>query len=171
MSARISEWLQLRVRLCDGFMFHVYRWKTRFARCYSSFAVLYSQYTQYTEIAFEYCPFNAATSFAPRPDYKEQCRQVATGVCKGSIKEQVNNNGCGISNAKLEDLQAKCRRQVNRMTGAGGNNPIGNRPTPRPTNRPTNRPSRRPRTNRPSNRPTPRPTERTNRPTKRPTRR
>eukprot|EP00956_Cyclotella_meneghiniana_P011474 scaffold16121_cov68-Cyclotella_meneghiniana.AAC.2 len=127
------------------------------------------------EIAFEYCPFNAATSFAPRPDYKEQCRQVATGVCKGSIKEQVNSNGCGISNAKLEDLQAKCRRQVNRMTGAGGNNPIGNRPTPRPTNRPTNRPSRRPRTNRPSNRPTPRPTKRptrrprTNRPSNRPT--
>lgn len=74
---------------------------------YSSIAFSYLHYLQYTEIAFEYCPFNAATSFAPRPDYKEQCRQVATGVCKGSIKEQVNNNGCGISNAKLEDLQAR----------------------------------------------------------------
>ena len=30
------------------------------------------------EIAFEYCPFDVASSFT-EPDYKEKCREVATG--------------------------------------------------------------------------------------------
>jgi hypothetical protein len=71
------------------------------------------------ELAFEYCPFDDAASFAPgdQPDYKEACREVATGICEGAVGNQVNDNGCGISPNDLKDLQAKCERQVNRMTG------------------------------------------------------
>ena len=73
------------------------------------------------EIAFEYCPFDAAASFAPEssPDYKEKCREVATGICKGALKDQVNDNGCSISNNDLKDLQDKCEHQVDMMTGGG----------------------------------------------------
>ena len=71
------------------------------------------------EIAFEYCPFDASASFAPEssPDYKEKCREVAYGVCEGAVGDQVNDNGCSISTSDLEDLQDKCVRQVNKMTG------------------------------------------------------
>ena len=72
-----------------------------------------------TEIAFEFCPFDIAASFAPddQPDYKETCREVATGICKGNVGDQVNDNGCSISTSGLKELQAKCERQVNDMTG------------------------------------------------------
>ena len=86
------------------------------------------------DIAYDYCPIDV-TGFAPdniRPDYKAECREVATGVCEGSVKKQVNKNGCGISSEDLLELQGKCERQVNRMTGGFTDTP---RPTPRPTSR------------------------------------
>ena len=71
------------------------------------------------EIAFEYCPFSASASFAPesQPDYKQECREVAYGFCEGAVGNQVNDNGCSISTGDLKNLQEKCERQVNRMTG------------------------------------------------------
>ncbi|KAL3784381.1 hypothetical protein ACHAWO_001627 [Cyclotella atomus] len=71
------------------------------------------------ELAFEYCPFDASSSFAPesQPDYKEACREVATGICKGAVGDQVMDNGCTISTSELKDLQDKCERQVDEMTG------------------------------------------------------
>lgn len=73
------------------------------------------------EIAFDFCPFDASASFAPPspPDYKETCREVATGICKGALKDQVSDNGCSISNNDLKDLQDKCEHQVDMMTGGG----------------------------------------------------
>ncbi|KAL7503939.1 hypothetical protein ACHAXN_001657 [Cyclotella atomus] len=68
------------------------------------------------EIAFEYCPFDASSSFA-RPDYKETCREVATGICEGAVGGQVKDNGCSISDNNLARLQKKCENQVNSMTG------------------------------------------------------
>ena len=79
------------------------------------------------EIAFEYCPFGASSFM--RPDYKETCREVATGVCKGAVGAQVSENGCGISDQDLLTLRNKCERQVNDMTG--GNISDTNRPTSR----------------------------------------
>ena len=35
-----------------------------------------------SEIAFQFCPFGPSP-FA-QPDYKEKCREVATGVCEGA---------------------------------------------------------------------------------------
>lgn len=35
-----------------------------------------------SEIAFQFCPFGP--SFFGQIDYKEQCREVATGVCEGA---------------------------------------------------------------------------------------
>jgi hypothetical protein len=71
------------------------------------------------ELAFEYCPFDAAASFAPgdQPDYKQACREVAYGICAGAVGDQVNANGCSIFSNDLKELQDKCERQVNRMTG------------------------------------------------------
>jgi hypothetical protein len=73
------------------------------------------------EIAFEYCPFSASASFAPdsQPDYKEACREVAYGVCKGAVGEQVYDNGCSISTSDLLGLQKMCEQQVDMMTGGG----------------------------------------------------
>ena len=75
----------------------------------------------HSEIAFEFCPFDIAASFAPddQPDYKEACREVATSICEGSVGDQVNDNGCSISSNNLKILEAKCERQVNKMTGGG----------------------------------------------------
>jgi hypothetical protein len=69
-----------------------------------------------SEIAFEYCPFDASSSFA-RPDYKETCREVATGICEGAVGGKVKDNGCSISDNNLARLQKKCENQVNSMTG------------------------------------------------------
>lgn len=80
----------------------------------------------FAEIAFEYCPFNAAVSFAPgdQPDYKQACREVAYGICQGVVGNQVNANGCSISANDLKTLQGKCKREVNKMTGGGGSSAV-----------------------------------------------
>ena len=70
------------------------------------------------EIAFEACPFDAVTSFAPgRPNYKEKCRRVAYGICQGSVGAEVEKNGCSLTTGELLELQEKCEGQVNEMTG------------------------------------------------------
>ena len=38
-------------------------------------------------------------------------------MCEGAVGDKVNDNGCSISTSDLEDLQDKCVRQVNKMTG------------------------------------------------------
>ena len=74
------------------------------------------------EIAFEFCPFGASSFI--RPDYKEACREVATGICEGAVGIQVNENGCNINDNNLLIVQNKCEGQVNSMTGGGTVSPI-----------------------------------------------
>ena len=73
------------------------------------------------------------SSFAPpsRPDYKEACREVATGICEGAVGDQVNDNGCSLATSELLMLQNKCEYQVNMMTG-GDNGWIEPLPEPVP---------------------------------------
>jgi hypothetical protein len=69
------------------------------------------------EIAFEFCPFGASAFM--RPDYKEACREVATGICEGAVGIKVNENGCNINDNNLLMVQNKCEGQVDSMTGGG----------------------------------------------------
>ena len=68
-------------------------------------------------IVSEYCS-SSAISFAPEstPDYKQNCREVAYGVCEGAIGDQVDDD-CSMSTSDLLELQSKCKQQVNEMTG------------------------------------------------------
>lgn len=70
------------------------------------------------EIAFDFCPFNAASgsSAAAPPDYKESCREVAYGVCEGAIYNDVKSNGCSMTTSELQKQQKKCKNQVDSMT-------------------------------------------------------
>jgi hypothetical protein len=70
-------------------------------------------------IAFDFCPFSAqsdATAYG-QPNYKASCRSVAYGVCEGAIYNNVRDNGCSISTSQLNNLQNKCKGQVDSMTG------------------------------------------------------
>ena len=106
---------------------------------YESFILsLVSQIT--TEIAYEYCQFSAITfGHDPALDYKQNCREVAYGVCEGSVGDQVNDNGCDISYWQLIRLQRKCEDQVDMMTNGGDDDNSGNIVTSKPSNRPTSR--------------------------------
>jgi len=92
------------------------------------------------EIAFEFCPFDTSASFAPpsRPDYKEACREVASGICEGAVGNQVNNNGCSLTTSELLMLQDKCEYQVNLMTGGDNGGWIEPLPEPVPFSPPGN---------------------------------
>jgi len=76
------------------------------------------------------------------PDYKEKCREVATGVCEGAVGDQVSQNGCSITTSDLLELQNKCEGQVDSMTG------VTSEPSSKPTRRPTKKPTRKPRSTR-----------------------
>ena len=95
--------------------------KPRTFRIYFSFTILQLSLSTVilTEIAFGFCPFDASSGFAPmRPDYKESCREVAYGICRGVVGDKVEDNGClNTPDNKIVQLQNKCVDQVNLMTG------------------------------------------------------
>lgn len=93
-------------------------------------------------IAYEFCPFVAAESLG-RPNYKEQCRVVAIGICEGSVGQQVQKNGCTLTTSELLVLQDKCTDAVNDLSGGPFlDDDRFNQPTERPTNKPSRRPTR-----------------------------
>mmetsp|Transcript_19895 Transcript_19895/g.43148 ORF Transcript_19895/g.43148 Transcript_19895/m.43148 type:complete len:220 (-) Transcript_19895:167-826(-) len=58
-------------------------------------------------------------------DYKKECREVAYGICTGYIPTAVktvcrNPKETLRTNKELRELQGKCEKQVNKMTGKGG---------------------------------------------------
>lgn len=72
------------------------------------------------QIAFEYCPFDAADSYgygSAEPAYKESCRKVAAGVCEGAILKMVESNGCEPPTSDVAVLQEECAGQVDSMVG------------------------------------------------------
>lgn len=91
-----------------------------------------------TEIAYDYCPFDAAASFG-RPNYKEQCRVVAIGVCEGAVGQQVKKNGCELTTSQLSMLQDKCTDVVNDISGGPF---LDDDRFERPSNKPSRRPTR-----------------------------
>lgn len=109
-----------------------------------------------TEIAYGFCPFNAAASFG-RPNYKEKCRVVAVGICQGAVGAQVQANGCSITTSELKVLQSKCEGVVNQITGGpfiDDDRFDDDMPTFEPTVKPTRKPSKRPSSKKPSRQPT-----------------
>ena len=68
--------------------------KPRTFHIYFSFTILQLSLSTVilTEIAFGFCPFDASSGFAPmRPDYKESCREVAYGICRGVVGDKVED--------------------------------------------------------------------------------
>lgn len=114
-----------------SFFFALLSWLTN---CFCSLLLVF------IEIAFEFCPFDTSASFAPpsRPDYKEACREVASGICEGAVGNQVNNNGCSLTTSELLMLQDKCEYQVNLMTGGDNGGWIEPLPEPVPFSPPGN---------------------------------
>ena len=114
-----------------SFFFALLSWLTN---CFCSLLLFF------IEIAFEFCPFDTSASFAPpsRPDYKEACREVASGICEGAVGNQVNDNGCSLTTSELLMLQDKCEYQVNLMTGGDNGGWIEPLPEPVPFSPPGN---------------------------------
>eukprot|EP00804_Cyclotella_cryptica_P004703 CCRYP_019116-RA/>CCRYP_019116-RA protein AED:0.08 eAED:0.08 QI:0/0.66/0.75/1/1/1/4/365/330 len=74
-------------------------------------------------IAFAFCPFNAASEASPasEPNYEKQCREVAYGICKGAIYNQVISNGCTMTTTELWQEQYKCEEQIDAMVDGDDN--------------------------------------------------
>ena len=71
------------------------------------------------KIAFDYCPFSAADATgysSDEPEYKQTCREVAYGICAGTVGDMVESNGCDISTSDLVVLQEECEGEVDSMT-------------------------------------------------------
>lgn len=54
-------------------------------------------------------------------DYKKTCRSVAYGICKGSVGDSVQANGCSLTTRQTLRLQNKCKAQVDSMTTESNN--------------------------------------------------